>query len=206
MYDKMKASYRRALKQQIESDSIPKTLRYEKIIQDCSILKQTDKLKILYVLSDLSRLYKDRVILFIGFFIFSLFSLSFISGFNFSSGFFLLLIIFTSSFFLYLLPIMGKYLYYKKQKKELEINKLTQRIKFHKFFADRKQSRTFKFDDIKSRFVKKDHRYKDDPIYKLSFVLKTTKKFTIYRGKREACTRIGWNIARFMGKYCKYNP
>ena len=99
---------------------------------------------------------------------------------------------------------MGQYLYYKKQKRELIIDKLTQRIKFHKYFTHKKKSSTFKFDDIKSLIVKKDYRYKDDPIYKLSFVLKTTKKFTIYRGKREACTRIGWNIARFMGKYCRY--
>ena len=201
----MKTAYKRALKQQIESDSIPKTLRYEKIIQDCSIIKQTDKLKILYVLSDLSLHYKNRVLFFLGYFGFLLFSLSLISGFNFSSGFFLLLIIFSFSFLLYLLPITGKYLYYKKQKLELIIDNLTQIIKFHKYFAERKKSSTFKFDDIKSLIIKKDHRYPDDPIYKLSFILKKAKKFTIYKGKREACNRIGWNIARFIGKYCKYN-
>lgn len=201
----MKTAYKRALKQQIESDSIPKTLRYEKIIQDCSIIKQTDKLKILYVLSDLSQHYKNRVLFFLGYFGFLLFSLSLISGFNFSSGFFLLLIIFSFSFLLYLLPITGKYLYYKKQKLELIIDNLTQIIKFHKYFAERKKSSTFKFDDIKSLIIKKDHRYPDDPIYKLSFILKKAKKFTIYKGKREACNRIGWNIARFIGKYCKYN-
>ena len=208
----MKTANRIALKNQLESELYANKLckismgqTAPKRSKNLSILKIKNHLKIQFTQLYLSKHYRNRFLIFLGIFVFATFIILWDYNPVPIENLFLVIALGILPFLSYVILLCGKYFYYKKQIRDLSLDNVGHTIKFQKNFSHRKNSLKFTFDEIKLLTVEKPFIYPNDPIYKLSFVLKNNKRITIYTGKREICTRIGWNVARFSRKYCQYN-